>query len=112
MLSKLNWLLQLIKENPDLPVIPIVDSEVTNDCSNRLIGSNRWRACIGDAEIRMYLERKDGITLYSDCDYFITLISCGLYTQEECEYLSDDELGEAYDSLPWKKAIFVKIIEN
>ena len=112
MLNNLECLLKLISENPGLPVIPMVDKDVIGEDTNRFVGSNSWMGCIGDAEILMYLERQDGITLYSDCDYFKTLIDSCNYTQENCERFSDDELETAYNSLPWKEAIFVKIIEN
>lgn len=109
MLSKLEWLLRLIKENPDLPVIPIVSNEVIDDSSFKLISGNRWMGCIGDAEIQMYIQCEDGVVLYSDCSYVDTIAKFSNHTKDECEKMTDEQLEFEYDNLPWKKAILVNI---
>ena len=110
MLNELEWLLKLIQENPDLPIIPIVSDEVIEPNSNaKLVSSNRWMGSVGDAEISMYIKCKGHIRLYGDCDYIETLLDCNKYTREECEKLNDEQLENEYNNLPWEKGIFVNI---
>lgn len=108
MLNNLEWLLQMIQENPELEVIPIVSDEVI-DKEYKLVANNRYMGNIGTAEVQMYLKGESGIRLYSDCSYYDTLIEFGGYTEQQCKGLSDNDLEEAYNILPWKKAIFLNI---
>lgn len=104
--ENLNNLLQLIKENPDLPIVPAVDSEICWGDYARYIGN--W----GCAYIDEYLIAKtyDERLLYkSDNDIYDTLER--YLTTEEFENLpeSDEKCEEIYRNLPWKKVIFVNI---
>lgn len=107
--QNIEHLLTLIKENPDLEIMPMVDTEIV--CSDDF---NWWVGGWGDAHIdeywvddeRIYLKSKDFDRIVEDkCDL--------LYDKEEYAGLSDEEfqkkieaMVEAYD---WQKAIFVKI---
>ena len=110
MLDKLEWLLKMIKEYPNLPVIPMInDDAIDGDIRHKLLCGNRWMCELGDAEVLMYLKGKFGIILYSDCNYVDTIAEFGKYTTEECKNLSDEELENEYNSLPWEKAIFLNV---
>ena len=109
MFSKIEWLLKMIEENPDLPVIPMVSNEVFDDSSFKLISGNRWMGSIGDAEIQMYIQSEDGIVLYSDCNYVDMIAKYSNHSKDECQKMTDEELESEYDNLPWKKAIFLNI---
>lgn len=110
MLSKLEWFLKLIKENPQLPVIPVVSGDVIDDKENNQIGySDRWMGNLGDAEIVMYIKGETRINIYGDCNFEKTLIDCKKFTESECKKLSAEQLEEEYSKLPWQEAIFVNI---
>lgn len=102
-------LINLMKENPDLPVIPMVDAEVVGDDYGYWLGA--WGYC----EIKEYYNGRDRIhfktdedeeTVLSDmvgCEYCLTKDGRDIYD------LSDDEWKTLYESLPWEKAIVVGI---
>ena len=100
-------LLYLIKENPELPVIPIIDSE---------IGEGGYGCyCLGafgSAYIDEYIiaaNYDERVLLKSDNDVFDTLER--YMSDEEFEALpeSEEECRPYYDKLPWIKAIIVNI---
>lgn len=104
-------LLDLIKENPALPIVPMVYSEVVADSEY-----SSWLGSWGDCYVDEYVE----IELYGE-NRFITKGEQGEI--EECftdkiiegdgKYLSDDEIErlahEQAEDLPWKKAIIVYV---
>lgn len=106
-MSNLENLLKLVTENPDLPVIPMVDTEVV--CGDEC---GYWMASFGKCEIREFAIDEwygDGIVRYRD-DFnadgdLIEAIA-------ECKYNGSDE---AYEKAKedakklWTKAIIVKI---
>lgn len=102
-------LLKLVQENPDLPVIPMVDSEVVADD-----GYTWWMGEWGISEVTEYYMGREGVHFKSDdeedvltdmagCKYSMTKDGRDVYD------LSDDEWNELYNSLEWKKAIVVYI---
>lgn len=102
-------LLDLIRENPDLPVIPLVDSEVVADD-----GYSYWLGKWGTAEITEYYLGRELLHLKSDDaeDVLSDMQGCryGRDRQGRDIYdLSDEEWTRLYESLPWKKAIAVHI---
>lgn len=98
-------LLQLIKENPELPVIPMVSNEVCGDYSGY------WEGEWGSACIDEFLNCPmwNYIAFKSDDDVFDTLER--YLRPDEFERLpqSEEECRKIYNDLPWKKAIIVKI---
>ena len=95
-------LFKLMQENPDLPVIPMVDEEiVADDCSMRWMGS--W----GDARIDELLTTKERIYFrnYNDEEEILT----ALHGWEWVEAASDEEWKTAYENVPWITAIIVNI---
>lgn len=98
-------LFKLIQENPDLPIVPMADSEiVADDCGY-------WLGAWGRADVDEYViaERSGKILFRSDNDVFGALESYMGY--EEFETLPEAEGGcrPYYDKLPWTKAIIVYI---
>lgn len=57
----------------------------------------------------MYVQGNKNIHLYADCDFEETLVGCGIYTWEEIQELSVEELENAFDALPWVNAILLNI---
>lgn len=99
-------LIQFVKDNPELEVVPMVDCDV--------IGDDYWMynmARFSRAEIDEYVisPYNDKMLFKSDDDVFDTLEN--YLSNEEYERLPDDLDGcrPIYNGLPWKKAIFVYI---
>ena len=101
--------LKLVQENPDLPIVPMVDEEVVaNDCSTYWMGE--W----GYSEVTEYYIGKDRIHFRSDDEEeaLADMVGCKYYETKDGRdilSLSDDEWKELYDSLDWVKAIVVYI---
>ena len=97
-------LLKLIRDNPDLPIVPMVDAEIVGDDYGRYLGS--W----GCAYVDEYLIDLDGRVYFkSDDDVFDMLEQ--YMSEEEFEALPEsvEECRPYYDKLPWTKAIVVDI---
>lgn len=95
-------LLDLMKENPHLPVLPMVNEEVVCDDSWAY-----WMGSWGHSEIYQYIVRNGRIYFKDDEDHFEFLERIDYYRR--VEDMTDEEVNAAYDELPWKKAIFVYI---
>ena len=85
-------LFRVMQENPDLPVIVMVDSEIVADD-----GYNRWLGAWGHCEIGEYFVGEERIH-FRESDNF-----------DEIEAMSDEEAEGVYNSLPWIRAIIVNI---
>ena len=98
-------LLELIKENPDLPIAPMVSGEIAGD------DCGYWMADWGCAQVDEYLicNKSDYLAFRSDEDVFDTLER--YLDEEEFDALPEDEdaCREVYNNLPWTKAIIVWI---
>lgn len=106
--KKLSDLFVLIKSNPELPVIPCVDSEIVADG-----GYNWWLGSWGNAHIETFLSTQEYGMLYKDD---IVDVFEKFFDYEECEITNDmpgDEaekiMREYVDKLPWQTAIIVNI---
>lgn len=108
-MSKFEELLELVKANPDLPVIPIVDEEIVDCC-----GGSYWLGEWVHSEVTEYYKGKEMIHFKDDDQDDVLNDICG------CEYghdpkgrdiydLSSEEWGELYASIPWVKAIVIWI---
>lgn len=105
---KIEHFLKLIKENPDLPIIPMVNGEVTDGEGSYWIG--QW----GYAQVDEYIfATRYGKMLFKSDDDVFDALECYL-TDEELELLpeTESECRPFYDKLPWKKAIIVYIEPN
>lgn len=93
-------LARMIKANPGMPVIPMVDSDV--------IGDNEDCQCpgwIGNSQIRKFVDGETNIWFLDD-DPDEVVRDC---TNTDPDDMTDDELEERFRELPWRKAIFVTI---
>lgn len=94
-------LLELISENPDLPIAPMVNSEVVaDDCGY-------WLGSFGIANVKEYCSGEEHIHFREDNDLDEALAD--VYGYEKYEEMSDDEARKAFEELPWIKAIVVYI---
>lgn len=105
--EKNNWeeLFRLIQDNPDLPIVPMVDGEIPGD------DSGYWLGAWGSARIDEYLltHNREWMVFKSDGDVFDVLerhLSDGEYEQLP---ESEEECRAVYNALPWTKAIIVYI---
>lgn len=98
----LTQLLDLMKENPHLPVIPMVDSEVVADDT-----WGYWMGSWSKASLDKYYKGEERIYLYDEYDMEDLLVDekgwdwYGAASEEECL--------EAYRAMPWVKCIVVYI---
>lgn len=110
--EKTKAFIELVKNNPDLPIIPIVDSEVVIDD-----GCNYWLGSFADSYVSEYVvasvHGENRIYLESETDLLEEYIADELCDDEDGAELSDKEIEQlARDrvkNLPWKKAIIVYI---
>lgn len=100
--EKLEELFQLIKDNTDLPILPMVDSEIVADD-----GCSRWTASWGSAYVGEYIIGNERIWFKNEDDAEEVLNDCvggiDFYEMEE------EKVHEEYEKLPWIKAIIVNI---
>lgn len=98
-------LFKLMQENPELPVVPMVDGEIPGD------DSGWWLGAWGSARIDEYLftRNREWMVFKSDDDVFDVLERH--LSDEEFEKLpeTEAECRPYYDALPWIKAIIVDI---
>ena len=102
-------IIKLIEENPDLPVVPMVDTEVVaDDCYGWWLG--RW----GKSEVTEYYEGRDHVHFKDDDeeDVLTDMIGCNYSETKDGRDifdLSDEEWDALYKSIPWTKCIVVYI---
>jgi len=108
-MTKVEEFLKLVQENPELPIVPLVNEEVVaDDCSSWWLGE--W----GHSEIIEYYKGKERIHFKDDDEEAV------LCDMVDCKYsetkdgrdiydLSDEEWIELFNSLDWIKAIAVYI---
>jgi hypothetical protein len=94
-------LIRLIKENPDLPILPMVAYEVVAEDSN-----SYWGGSWGKANVGKYLVAGERIA-YKDDDPDELIEE--MTAPEKFEKMTDEEILRAYEELPWIEAIIVHI---
>lgn len=106
--NNINKLVELIKTNPDLPIIPMVDAEIVGDDYGYWMGN--WGRCevteyyLGREKVHFKDDdEEDVLSDMLDCRYGYNREGKDIYT------LSDSEWEDIYNSLPWQKAIIVYI---
>lgn len=93
----------LIAENPNLPIVPMVDSEIGCEDYARCMGS------FGCAWVDEYCLSNDRMWCKSDFDNDINDALETILPWHKFEKIPDGGEKEAYDNLPWTKAILVNI---
>lgn len=99
-------LFKLMQENPELPVVAMVDSEIVADD-----GYSRWKGAWGSSCIGEYLVGEECVHFREEDDpeEVEKALLDGAITCEEFEAMTDAEAEGAYASLPWIRAIIVDI---
>ena len=95
-------LFKLMQENPDLQVVPMVDSDV--------ITQEGWAWYIGrlaSAEIDEYLIADGNVYTKSEDD--IQEVLEAAYGSLKAGIMEDEEAERVYQQLPWQKAIMLYI---
>jgi hypothetical protein len=101
-------LIKLIEENPDLPIVPMVDSEVVADDGGYWLG--KWGRC----EVTEYYQGREYIHFRDDDeeDVLKDMVGCKYYCDQQgrdITVLTDEEWNVLYESIPWVKCIVVYI---
>lgn len=96
-------LLNLVRENPDLEVIPIVCDDVVADDYE---GYDFWYGDWGNCMVGESIHTKDGV--YTREDYYWEVLR-SVFGAEALMAMDDEEEQKQYEALPWKKAIIVYI---
>ena len=104
--ERLDELFKLINENPELPILPMVDSEiVADDCYSR------WIASWGNAEITEYINGENYFYFKNLDDFHeVEKTLCDIIGWDEYEKINGyEEAVKAYNNLSWIRAIVVNI---
>ena len=97
-------LFRLMQENPELPVVPMVDYEIVADDSGRWLGS--W----GSSYIGEYLIGEEQVHFREDDDPSeVDKVLSERYGDDYYTDMTDEQEAEVYAGLPWVKAIIVNI---
>ena len=109
-MTNIEMFLKLVKDNPELPIVPMVDYEVfTGDEYTWWMGN--WGSCkvteyyIGKESIHFKDEEdeEDVLADIAGCKHYCTPEGKDIYD------ISDEEWDKLYKSIPWTKAIVVYI---
>lgn len=93
-------LLKLMQENPDLPVVPMVDSDVA--------AGYAWNiGRLEEVEIDEYLIADGNVYTKSEDD--IQEVLEAAYGSLKAGRMEDEEAERVYQQLPWQKAIMLYI---
>lgn len=107
-MTKTEEFLELVKQNPELPIVPMVDYEVVAD------DYGNWLGCWGQSEVTEYYCGRERVHFKDDdiedvlndldgCQYGHTIDGRDIYE------LSDEEWDKLYEEVPWIKCIVVYI---
>lgn len=97
-------LFKLMQENPELPVVPMVDYEIIGE------DYGRWLGAWGSSYIGEYLVGEEEVYFRDDNDPSeVERLICERQGEEIFTLLNDEEAKETYAEMPWIKAIIVNI---
>lgn len=95
-------LLDLMKENPHLPIVPMVASDIVYDDS-----CGFWMGSWSIARVDQYLTKDERIFFEGDDDPYELMLH--FMDPDKLDAMTDEEIDAACEKLPWKKAIIVYI---
>lgn len=96
-------LLELIKAHPELPIVPMVDSEIV--CDDYYA---RWRGSWGAASVTKYLVSEEHIFFFDDDD--VEAVLSEVKGEDELASMTDKEAQEAYNAPPgWSASPWTSI---
>ena len=101
-------IIKLIEEHPDLPIVPMVNSEVVAEDYGYWMG--KWGRC----EVTEYYSGREAVHFRDDDEENVLndMVGCKYGYDKagrDIYELSDDEWKKLYDSIPWTKCIAVYI---
>lgn len=94
-------LFALIKQHPNLPIVPMVDSEIVGD------NCGRWLGAWGFASVDRYYNGEERVYFYDEYDTEDLLAE--VMGWEWLEAASDTMALATYKALPWVECIVVNI---
>lgn len=95
---------KLMAENPELPVVPMVDYEVIGD------DSGRWLGAWGNSYVGEYLIGEERVYFRDDENFSeVERLIRERQGDEIFEIMNDQEAREEYAGMPWIKAVVVNI---
>lgn len=98
-------LFELLRENPDLPVLAMVESEIVADD-----GYARWAGSFGDCYVGEYINGEERIYFRDDeDDEEMERLVEEMLGPENCETITPEIIKETYQNAGWIKAIIVDI---
>lgn len=98
-------LLRLCKENPDLPILPQVGTEIVADDSH-----SWWLGAFGKPHIEEILTKLDGSVICKSDDSYDGHYETFFGNDDDFnENATDEEAKEKVDGLPWLRCIMVDI---
>ena len=108
-MNKINNLITLIKENPDLPIVPMVNSEVVAEDYGYWMG--KW----GNCQITEYYSGRERVHFKDDDEENVLMDLCdfdwcfAVEKGTDIYYLSEEDWDNLYQGVPWTKCIVVYI---
>ena len=99
---KTRELFELIRDNPDLPILPFVDSEIVADD-----GYMRWIGSFGSSHIIEYAM----VEMYNSYPEIVYKDDTEQYEEflYSCTEMTEEEIQEHINNIEWIKAIAVNI---
>ena len=103
--ENIKHLIQLMEENPDLPVIPMVGQDIVADCTGE------WVANFGKAEIKKMCIYGENVIFREEKNAIKTIEALELegLTEDRTREESIEKLNGYLDELEWLEAIIVHI---
>ena len=103
--NNIKALIQLMDENPDLPIIPVVGQDIVADCTGE------WVAHFGKAEIKKMCIYGENVIFREEKNAIKTIEALELegLTEDRTREESIEKLNGYLDELEWLEAIIVHI---
>lgn len=100
--AKTRRLFELIRDNPDLPILPFVDSEIVADD-----GYRRWIGSFGSSGIIEYIM----VEMYNDYPEMVEKDDIEIYEEflNDTTEMTEEEIQKHINGIEWIKAIVVNI---
>lgn len=95
-------LLDLMKQNPHLPIVPMVDAEIVADDTY-----GYWLGSWSTASLDKYYKGEERVYFYDECDPEDLVVEVKGW--DWYDTASEEDIMEVYHSLPWTKCIVVFI---
>ncbi len=101
--DNINHLIELTTKYPNLPVVPMVQSEIVQGHE-----FGRWLGSIGKARYDRYFIGEDRVYFYDE-NNIEDCVNDSAVIWDVDNISSDEEARRIYRALPWKEAIIVDI---